>query len=106
MNARVQPMWIPPSRLLADAAACRIEDAHPVTRASGVMQAKGVADTRLPASGARRRRCQRGQAYVEYLVILLMLMAMLFAGDPDPVDQVMTAVQDAYSRFTYALSLP
>lgn len=54
----------------------------------------------------RRLHSQRGQAYTEYLVVLVALITYMFIGEPDAIDEVLHAVKNAYSRFTIAMSLP
>ncbi|MDO4230985.1 MAG: hypothetical protein Q4D19_02510 [Lautropia sp.] len=106
MNANLKPIWVSPSRRMSVGAVVRANVARHATRAPAALQAVRATETRQLGNCPPCRTRQRGQAYVEYLVILLALLAVFVAGESDLADEVMKAVQDAYSRFTYALSLP
>ena len=56
--------------------------------------------------GRRRRLSQRGQASIEYLLIGLALCLVLFHGEPSAMKKILVAIQQNYSHFSYAMSLP
>lgn len=49
---------------------------------------------------------QRGQSLTEYVVIGTLVAIVLFIGDPSPMEMVLTAIRDAYHKFSFAISLP
>lgn len=106
MNANLKPIGVSPSRLPSVGAVVRAKVARHATPAPGALRGVRVSETRQSGNSPPCRTRQRGQVYVEYLVILLALLAVFVAGESDLANEVMKAVQDAYSRFTYALSLP
>lgn len=55
---------------------------------------------RMPA-----RRTQRGQATIEYTVVVMALVIVLIAK-PDVITEVVTALKDLYAAFVYAISVP
>ncbi|HEY4145317.1 hypothetical protein [Pinirhizobacter sp.] len=59
---------------------------------------------RFVACVAGRRR-QRGAAMVEYSIGALMLVLVLVAVNPNAIEQLVTAIRDAYTSFVYALSV-
>ncbi|WWT73965.1 hypothetical protein V8H18_09015 [Lautropia mirabilis] len=56
--------------------------------------------------GRRQRLSQRGQASIEYLLIGLALCLVLFHGEPSAMKKILVAIQQNYSHFSYAMSLP
>ena len=56
--------------------------------------------------GWRRRLSQRGQASIEYLLIGLVLCLVLFHGEFSAMKKILAAIQQNYSHFSYAMSLP
>ncbi|HST44552.1 MAG TPA: hypothetical protein VLK29_04935 [Luteimonas sp.] len=46
---------------------------------------------------------QRGQATIEYSIVLIMLVIVLIAR-PSVVQELLTAMKDAYEAFVYAIS--
>jgi len=53
-----------------------------------------------------RRRPQRGQSSIEYLVIFVLVVLVLINGNPSPLERFFDAVKTAYAKFSYAMSLP
>ncbi|ACC73458.1 hypothetical protein PPMP20_16200 [Paraburkholderia phymatum] len=54
-----------------------------------------------------RGRTQRGQAFVEYLVVTAVIVAALVAGgDQSIVSQLCAAFRSLYRAYSFALSLP
>lgn len=49
---------------------------------------------------------QRGQALTEYMLIAALVVVVLVAGYPSPMDNLLQAISDFYANFTYAISLP
>lgn len=57
----------------------------------------------------RSRRATQGQTMVEYVVILVAFSIILLIPYDDKtsvMDQMLSALLEAYKRFSYALSLP
>jgi hypothetical protein len=57
----------------------------------------------------RSRRSAQGQTMVEYVVILVAFAIVLlipYDGKASVMDQMLSALLEAYKRFSYALSLP
>ena len=50
------------------------------------------------------RRHQRGAATVEYCIVAA-LAALVLLAQPNVISQLIDALRDAYTSFTYALSL-
>ncbi len=48
-------------------------------------------------------RRQRGQATIEYTVVVMLAVIVLIA-QPNIIDDVVTALKEAYTAFVYALS--
>ena len=54
-----------------------------------------------------RQRMQRGQAAVEYLVVMAVIVSALVAGgDGSVVSQLAAAFKSLYRAYSFALSLP
>jgi Flp pilus assembly pilin Flp len=51
-------------------------------------------------------RRSRGQAAIEYAVVLVLVVGILFAVPDGVVDRVVVAIADAYARFTEGVSRP
>lgn len=49
------------------------------------------------------RRAQRGQATIEYTIVVMLAVIVLIA-QPSIIDEVVTALKEAYSAFVYAIS--
>ncbi len=49
------------------------------------------------------RRSQLGQATIEYTVVVMLAVIVLIA-QPNIVDDIVTALKEAYSAFVYAIS--
>lgn len=60
----------------------------------------GCANARF---GARRDR-QRGQSIIEYTLLVAFAVLVLTAGNPSPIQQLMTAIKDFYGGYSYAIS--
>jgi Flp pilus assembly pilin Flp len=65
------------------------------------------------AARARHRRVRRpprsrtaGQAYVEYVLIVLLIVVALIGGDHSVMAQLLAAFKSFYSAYSYALSMP
>jgi Flp pilus assembly pilin Flp len=56
---------------------------------------------KIPAHQAHKR--QRGQATIEYTVVVMLAVIVLIA-QPSIIDDVVTALKEAYTAFIYALS--
>lgn len=57
----------------------------------------------------RIRACialQGGQAIVEYVVIVLLVVLALALSDGSAISQLLAAIRSSYAAFSYALSLP
>lgn len=57
----------------------------------------------------RSRQAQQGQTMVEYVIVLAAFSVILlvpYDGNVSVLDQMFAALQEAYKRFSYALSLP
>ncbi len=55
----------------------------------------------------RRLRRSAGQASVEYTVVLILVVLVLIAeqsGESGPVTEVVAAIKDVFSAFSYAIS--
>lgn len=52
------------------------------------------------------RAREKGQAAIEYSVVCLILVLALFHGNPSPAQRILSAVQYAYDRLVYGISLP
>jgi len=52
--------------------------------------------------------CSRGQAAVEYIVVLGLTTLVLVAitADPTVIDELLTAVKGFFKAFSFALSIP
>ncbi len=46
----------------------------------------------------------RGGISVEYLVVTALVAMVLINGNPSPLERIVDAFRDAYSRFTNAMS--
>ena len=51
-------------------------------------------------------RTPRGQAAVDYLLVLALVGLALSLGAESPVQQLVAAIDEHYRRFTWAISLP
>ncbi|MGE0310604.1 MAG: hypothetical protein AB7P21_03135 [Lautropia sp.] len=51
-------------------------------------------------------RAARGQAMVEYLLLTALIGLVLVIGQDSPLEMLFRAFQDAWGRFTYAMSMP
>lgn len=49
---------------------------------------------------------QRGQAAVEYLLVLALFVLVLSAGPDSPLELLFEAFGERYQRFTLAMSMP
>ena len=58
---------------------------------------------RTNANAIAERRRQLGQATIEYTVVVMLVGVVLIAR-PSIVDDVVTALKEAYSAFVYAIS--
>ncbi len=58
---------------------------------------------RTNANAIAARRRQLGQATIEYTVVVMLVVIVLIAR-PSIVDDVVTALKEAYSAFVYAIS--
>jgi Flp pilus assembly pilin Flp len=47
---------------------------------------------------------QRGGISVEYLIVTALVAMVLINGDLSPLERIVDAFRDAYSRFTNAMS--
>lgn len=50
-----------------------------------------------------RTRRQRGQATIEYSIVLILLVIVLIA-QPSVITELLNAMKDAYEAFIYAIS--
>ena len=50
-----------------------------------------------------RNRRQRGQATIEYSIVLILLVIVLIA-QPSVITELLNAMKDAYEAFIYAIS--
>lgn len=50
-----------------------------------------------------RRRAQLGQATIEYTIVVMLVVIVLIAR-PSVIDDILTALKEAYSAFVYAIS--
>ena len=51
---------------------------------------------------------QCGQAMTEYVIVIVFCILVLIvgtAGDPSPMDRLITAIKDFYAAFSYAISV-
>lgn len=60
--------------------------------------------TRRPTGLNRGLRAQRGQSFVEYLVVVGVLAAVLMSGSPSPFQQLFAAFGDAFQGYSNALA--
>lgn len=52
------------------------------------------------------RSAQRGQSMIEWIVVVAFTVIVLIeGGSSSPVQQVVSAIKDAYGGFTFSLSL-
>lgn len=58
---------------------------------------------RTNANAIAARRSQLGQATIEYSIVVMLVVIVLIAR-PSIVDDVVTALKEAYSAFVYAIS--
>lgn len=50
---------------------------------------------------------QRGQAMVEYFIVAFFIVVVgLLLGDPDRIDEIITAIKNFFRAFSYAISIP
>lgn len=60
--------------------------------------------------GTARRRGLRnresGQAYIEYVLIVLIIVVALIGGDHSVMAQLLAAFKSFYAAYSYALSMP
>lgn len=64
---------------------------------------------RCPCHPLRRQpllRRQAGQVAIEAIVLAVLVVLVLFIGDPSPIEQLLAAIQRTYGRFTYAIAMP
>jgi hypothetical protein len=54
---------------------------------------------------AARRRGNRGQSTVEYLVVLMFGVIVLVTGTDPPIQKLALAIRDYYTDYTFALSI-
>ena len=52
------------------------------------------------------REAARGQAAVDYLLVLALVAVALGLGADAPLRQLLDAVAERYERFTWSISLP
>ena len=52
------------------------------------------------------RRRNHGQAMTEFLLIAALIAIALALGSPSPLEQMITALQQFYIRFSTAMSMP
>lgn len=52
------------------------------------------------------RSCLRGQAAVDYLLMLALVALALSLGADSPVQRLVEAIAEHYRRFTWSISLP
>lgn len=64
----------------------------------------GETGDRSRRGGARAR--EAGQGMTEYLLVGSLIGLVLVLGDPSPLETLVRAIQQAYGRYTMALSLP
>lgn len=55
------------------------------------------------SSGSAPACRQRGQASIEYIVVVIAVVIILIAK-PDVITDIVNALKDAYAAFVYALS--
>lgn len=58
---------------------------------------------RTGASAIAAHRRQRGQATIEYTVVVMLVVIVLIAR-PSIIEDVVTALKEAYAAFVYAIS--
>jgi Tfp pilus assembly protein FimT len=51
-------------------------------------------------------RKRQGFASIEYLVLLSIVVMLVAIGKPSPLERLISALQLAYQRFSFAMSLP
>ncbi|WP_395064394.1 hypothetical protein [Paraburkholderia silvatlantica] len=56
--------------------------------------------------GRAPRSREAGQAYVEYVLIVLLIVVALIGGDHSVMAQLLAAFKSFYSAYSYALSMP
>jgi Flp pilus assembly pilin Flp len=49
---------------------------------------------------------QAGQAYTEYVLIVLLIVVVLIAGDNSVIAQLLAAFKSFYNAYSYTLSMP
>jgi Flp pilus assembly pilin Flp len=49
---------------------------------------------------------ESGQAYVEYVLIVLLIVVALIGGDHSVMAQLLAAFKSFYAAYSYALSMP
>jgi hypothetical protein len=57
-------------------------------------------------SRGKSRGQSRGQSLAEYTILLGLIGLVLVLGEDSPLEALFRAVQGAYGRFTFALSMP
>lgn len=53
------------------------------------------------------RACQRGQASIEYTIVLILVVLVLITeqnGEPGPIGVVVQALRDLYNSYSWAIS--
>jgi hypothetical protein len=61
----------------------------------------------MTGAARTRGRCViRGQAAVDYVLLLALVGLALGLGAESPVQQLVAAIDEHYRRFTWAISLP
>lgn len=60
---------------------------------------------RIPSPVFTRRRRQRGQSTIEYLVVLMVGVIVLVTGSDPPIQKLATAIREYYTDYSYAISV-
>lgn len=59
----------------------------------------------IPPVAFSKRRRQRGQSTIEYLVVLLVGVIVLVTGSDPPIQKLATAIREYYTDYSYAISV-
>lgn len=60
----------------------------------------------MSRTNRRGRTREAGQAYLEYVLVVLLVVVVLTAGRDSVIAQLLAAIKSFYAAYSYALSMP
>lgn len=55
--------------------------------------------------GSRSCRWQRGQSFIEYMLVVALAVLVLISGNPSPVQMLVNAIHEHFTHYSFAMSI-